>query len=148
MSDVASAILPTDPAERRRLWRAWIETDPPSGDRMRITPAVRRVESNDWLDVTIDQPLGVIAELQAAVEASLLDGQIRLSDRQRLTRRAMRLGLSRFEASLLIAAVQHRAGARAPRRISTICPRSSIGWLVAAVIAIEAIVITGAMINF
>jgi hypothetical protein len=43
------------------------------------------------------------------VRDSLVGGELPLSDRERIVRRAQQLGVNRFETSLIIAAVQHRA---------------------------------------
>jgi hypothetical protein len=75
----------------------------------------------------------------ADVRAVLDEGVIRYTRRQALLRRADRLGIGRFEAALVVAAVEHRhrtcagsCGASSPVR------RRSVGVLVAAVLVVEA----------
>ncbi|GIW76434.1 MAG: hypothetical protein KatS3mg104_1497 [Phycisphaerae bacterium] len=43
-----------------------------------------------------------------ALEQKLADGPLSLSDRDRLIARGMRLGLKRFDANLVLAAMEHR----------------------------------------
>src|SRR5687768_8817381 len=96
----AALQLPTDPAERRRLWREWTRTDSP---RTQATPVRRARPSIDlWADEVVDAPAAVTAGLRRAVEEAIVDGHLAITDRQRLLQRAERLGLRRFEATLLI----------------------------------------------
>lgn len=142
MSSAAAHLpLPSDPQARRALWREWIASDAP-GERVPVRRAA--VQADDWLDEALPRPAGVVAGLRSAIEASIFDGQITLADRERLTSRAVRLGLSRFEASLLIAAVLHRNGGRLPSRVTVVRRRWTIGRIVMAGLAIEAIAATAA----
>jgi hypothetical protein len=76
----------------------------------RAAPFDRTEADGDWLaDVLGNRPAGVVEGLSAAVRESLVGTELPASDRERLLRRAGVLGLNRFEANLLIAAVQHRA---------------------------------------
>ena len=139
--------LPTDPAERRRLWREWIEHDLPA-PAMRMTPAARRADgpASDWLHEALPHDASMLSGLRSAIGECVIGGQIALGDRQRLTRRAMRLGLSRFEASLLIAAVLHRDSGPALRRTTVVQrPRWSVARLAMAAVALEAIAVGGAV---
>ena len=110
----ARVSIPADPHERRRLWREWIHMDTPAvEDRQR--PTVRRVEAaeshpkqTDWLPDVIDAPEGVIHGLKRAISECLVGGTLPIADRERLITRSLKLGLNRFEANLLIAAVQNR----------------------------------------
>lgn len=43
-----------------------------------------------------------------AIEQKLIQGPLSLSDRDRLIRRGVRLGLKRFDANLVLAVVEHR----------------------------------------
>ena len=151
--------LPADAAERRRLWREWIHVDAPArpatvGLRTagratdRLATIARRPEprEGDWLHDVLAAPAGVIAGLSAAIRGSLVGSELPASDRARLLRRAERLGLNRFEANLLIAAVQNRARSAAddapPRFVATLPRERSFGVarLVACAVAVEAIV--------
>ena len=148
MEPIASNPMPGDPGSRARLWREWIHLDAPQGDRPRVTRrATTRVApaSNDWLDEVIARPAGVVAGLSRAIRECLVDGEMPASDRERLVARAGRLGIGRFEATLLIATVQHRARADlgvAPTRTYTIAAHRSwgVGKLLACVLAAEAMI--------
>jgi hypothetical protein len=79
------------------------------------------------------------------VKAALTGGILRYSDRQDLLREAAHLGLDRFEATLLIAAVQHGASGESmpasARRIGR-----GLGFRTAAVltaIAVQGLIVAG-----
>lgn len=155
--------IPTDPDERRKLWREWVHLDTPSGEVVRPNapvPAaaarsgvVRRVRladeekvtaepspETDWLPQVLDAPAGVIFGLRRAVEECLDGDRLPIRDRERLISRALRLGLNRFEANLLIAAVQHRArNARSEAEVAAHRHRRrwSLGTLITAALALE-----------
>jgi hypothetical protein len=79
----------------------------------------------------------------ARVAAALSDGVLRYADRKDLLQEAARAGIGRFEATLLIAAVQHReadVSRPAPRRY-TLAPRSS--RLIASPIVFTALLLQG-----
>lgn len=114
-------------------------------------PARRTVRAVDiWTQQTIDATPGVVAGLRRAIEAALVDGHLAITDRRRLIERAERLGVNRFEASLLIAAVQHRSGeARDDRVIRAVWKRPaksrSVAKLVAACVVLEAVALSAAV---
>lgn len=155
----SSILLPTDPAERRRLWRDWIEHDVP-GERMKIrrvmptesAPAAEGSDAEgDWVNEAMPHPPAMIAGLRAAIDEATFDGQIAMSDRQRLTARAMRLGLTRFEASLLIASVLHRAprSPRTPRQARYVRRvRWTIARMLVLAVVVEAVALAGAVAYF
>lgn len=105
----AAARFPADLALRRQLWRQWTQSDAPQGERRQ---PVRRAQprpltATDIASLTIDATPGVVQGLKRAIVDSMVDGQLSNGDRERLVARAMRLGLDRFQANLLVAAVQH-----------------------------------------
>lgn len=106
---VAAGPFPADLALRRQLWRQWTHTDAPQGERhrqiRRATP--RPIRAADIANLSIDATPGVVQGLKRAIVESIVDGKLRHGDRERLVARAMRLGLDRFQANLLVAAVQH-----------------------------------------
>lgn len=139
-----SDAMPLDPAARGRLWREWIHTDPPQGDAPRVARR-QRATSGDWLDEVIERPAGVVAGLSAAVRESLVGGELPATDRERIVARAARVGVSRFEATLLIATIQHRVRSEvgvAPSVLYRIPARRSwgVGTLLAVTLLAEAIV--------
>lgn len=148
MEPANSHVLPADPASRGRLWREWMHLDPPQVDRPRVERrSATRVAAApaDWLDEVIDRPAGVVSGLSMAVRECLIDGELPAADRERIVARAARLGIARFEATLLIATVQHRARAELgvrPTLSYTIPAHASwgIGKLLACVLAAEAII--------
>jgi hypothetical protein len=81
------------------------------------------------------------AERFARLVQSRLEGQIlRLQERQLLLRTARRMGIDRFQANLIIAAVQH-AHRPAPPAPTAPAPAAPRGWLipVALFLLIEAV---------
>jgi hypothetical protein len=137
--------IPADPDRRRELWRQWILTDEP-----RRAPVIRCVQprqtsaSSDWLPEVIQAPPGLIHGLKTAIADCLVGGTLPVADRERLIARSIKLGLSRFEANLLIAAVQNRY------RESTVVSESearplSLGWLVLGAVAIETLCVLAAV---
>ncbi len=83
--------------------------NPPGNCGPQVTPPADTMSDPDWLAETVRCPPAVIRGYSAAIAACIVNGSIPLTDRQRLVRRGVRLGLTRFEANLVIAAVQHRA---------------------------------------
>jgi hypothetical protein len=76
-----------------------------------------------------------------------MDGPVlRYSHRTGLIRTAERSGIGRFEANLIIAAVQHEAGERAAALPVEQRPRSRASWMpiAIAVIATQAVIALGA----
>jgi hypothetical protein len=76
-----------------------------------------------------------------------MDGPVlRYSHRTNLIRVAERSGIGRFEANLIIAAVQHEAGERAAMNPVEPPPRPRASWVavVITVIATQAAIILGA----
>lgn len=153
MSD--RVFIPADPDQRRVLWRQWIHTDPPRGEpSQRTTTVARRVErpqqstrsepsspaASDWLPEVIDAPAGVIHGLKTAIADCLVGGTLPIADRERLIARSIKLGLSRFEANLLIAAVQNRHREFQPSIAAPPVYRFPMGWLLLAFLAVEAAV--------
>lgn len=144
--------IPVDPHERRRLWRQWIHADAPQGERVQ-RPAVRRVDASsatsvqsDWLSEVLSAPPSVIAGLKRAIDESLVGPILPIADRERLIRRAMKLGLNRFEANLMIAAVQNRALERAST--STPTPRAPRKWSIPALLCALLLAEAGAVAVF
>jgi hypothetical protein len=143
----AREFIPTDPSERRRLWREWIHVDAPRNNavvRRVPAPSVESPISNDWLPEVIDAPTGVIHGLKTAIAECLVGGTLPIVDRNRLISRSIKLGLTRFEANLLIAAVQnrHRASAEIDRSACETGRRSfPWGWLLAGAIAFETAIV-------
>jgi hypothetical protein len=69
-----------------------------------------------------------LAATFAQVVRQRMDGPVlRYSHRTHLIREAERRGIGRFEANLIIAAVQHEAGER--RGVESIVPSSSSSWI-------------------
>jgi hypothetical protein len=144
----AALQLPADPAERRRLWREWTHSDSPRVQTTPVQRAMRRAVPalELWAQEAIDAPAAVTAGLRRAIEAAIIDGHLGIADRERLLRRAERLGVKRFEANLLIAAVQHRAAeSRDERTIRATWKRPrkprSVAKIVSACIACEAVAV-------
>ncbi len=144
---IAPVPISADPLERRRLWREWIHTDRPQVERTQKAIVRRAVdasrESNDWLPEVIGAPEGIINGLKRAVDDCLIGDILPIADRERLLRRAVKLGLNRFEANLLIAAVQNRARERCePNQSHARAPASwGLTRLVAIALTIEAIAV-------
>lgn len=148
----AALRFPADPALRRQLWRQWVHFDPPQGDQpvtpMRRVPTETKNRSPADVEATIEATNGVVDGLSKAISEAVVDGQLSLADRQRLIARAVRLGLSRFDASLLVASVQHReaetAGIRVIRQWKRPAARStSVSKLVGLCLASEAALAVG-----
>ncbi|MDB5294079.1 MAG: hypothetical protein JWO31_62 [Phycisphaerales bacterium] len=97
-----------------------------------VGPAVR--------DVLNASPEAV-DEFATLVRAALADGAIGYTRRQALNRRGDALRIGRFEASLIIAAVEHRHRTYAPTAAVTLPPvrRRTVGAVVAAVLLLEAL---------
>jgi hypothetical protein len=94
----------------------------------------------DWLPQLLDATPGVVAGLRTAVEESLVGDRLPIRDRERLIRRALHLGLNRFEANLLIATVQHRARESASANQTSFAQkrrRWNVGSLLMAALIIE-----------
>jgi len=60
------------------------------------------------LEHVLAVPPAIVRGFAEAVADSLQAGVLPYADRQRLLRRAARLGIGRFDANLIIASVQHR----------------------------------------
>lgn len=135
--------IPADPHERRRLWRQWIHTDAPQGDRPIVRRAIAREGKDaDWLPEVLSAPPCVVAGLKRAVQESMVGEFLPVTDRERLIRRSMKLGLSRFEANLLIAAVQHRTREQASIPARRMAPRPwNLASLILAVLIAEAVAV-------
>jgi hypothetical protein len=92
--------LQHDPVRLHQSLQSLSEQSPASDNSVRIPP------------LSADHPLRINPTLAATFTADVirsLDGPVlRYSQRLALLRRAADLGISRFEANLLIAAVQHR----------------------------------------
>ena len=141
-------VIPADPDQRRQLWRQWIHLDEPRSPAA-VRSTVRRVPhsqdaptplSSDWLPDVIDAPAGVIHGLKRAIADCLVGGTLPLADRERLIARSVKLGLNRFEANLLIAAVQnrHRAAPEAAPAPEAETPRRlSLGWMLLIALLLE-----------
>lgn len=135
--------FPADAIERACLWREWINMDSPAVEARHVVRRVRKPTDTkpDWLPEVIDAPQGVLNGIATAVRESMTGDQLTADDRNRLIARAMRLGLSRFESNLLIAAVVHRSAASASREVPA--PRSrrrlGVASIVAAALAIETV---------
>jgi hypothetical protein len=109
----------------------------------------RSVRSPDG-DPVLSSVLGVASapaeRLSRLVQESLCDGVLPYPRRQEVLRAARRLGVGRFQANLLIAAVQHRYDTPAmesePRQVGR-----PWGWVGAAalILAIEAAIVLGAL---
>jgi hypothetical protein len=76
----------------------------------------------------------IVRGFAEAVADSLQGGVLPYSDRQRLLRRAARLGIGRFDANLIIASVQHRRPACGDERALSIAPET--GWKSALLIVL------------
>ena len=86
------------------------------------------------------------------VQSVLTAGVLRYSDRRRLLQSAGRRGIGRFEANLIIAAVQHRAGAGVARATSgtSVAPGSlvqgaSIPLIASCVVVVQTLIVCAAM---
>ena len=88
--------------------------------------ATRPVVQVGHLEHVLTIAPAIVRGFAQAVADSLQDGVLPYADRQRLLRRATRLGIGRFDANLIIASVQHRQPARdAPPRSGVVDAR---GW--------------------
>lgn len=82
------------------------------------------------------------AVLAREVAASLDDGLLRYSTRLALVRRAVQMGIGRFEANLIIATVQHRVRRdEVPRAVSR---RRFDATALAVVLAVQGLIVLGA----
>ena len=160
MTMPAAMKFPADPALRRQLWRQWVHLDEPTNSttatvtRLRLAPKApsastdeSKVTSTNWTATTIDATPGVVDGLRAAIAAAVVNGQLSNADRARLIGRGVRLGLSRFDASLLVAAVQHEAAQRCDYRVvrewkQKPTKRRSVMTIVSACLAFEAVALT------
>jgi hypothetical protein len=122
--------------------------------RQPLSPSIRRErrDAGDWLDEAVIAPPGAVRGFAAAVEAALIDSVLQHDDRMRLIRRATRLGISRFDANLIIATVQHRAEPRRSPRESTVRQTEGkataiLTWLAAAIM-VEVVVVGGLIVAF
>jgi hypothetical protein len=118
-------------------------------------PAVHaRASLGTWVDESIVAPAGAARGFAHAVADRLLDGVLPHDDRVVLLKRAGRLGISRFDAHLIIAAVQHRAAdeRKPPSTQAAMNPhttplpasrttRAGIARLVAVTLLIEAVAV-------
>jgi hypothetical protein len=97
----------------------------PGGSRDRVVPQSRVVPRGgigfDAVSPTLSISPAIARGFAAAVEGSVRLGVLSYDDRLRLLDRGVRLGLSRFEATLIIAAVQHRV----PGAVSDAIPMAS-----------------------
>lgn len=144
----ARVYIPTDPERRRQLWLEWIHTDTPRADRV-VRTAPSKPADEDWLPEVIDAPASVVHGLKRAIAECIVGGTLSIVDRQRLIARSMKLGLNRFEANLLIAAVQNRCRA-AEDRVPTL-PRPmrwGMGTLLLALLLAEAVAVSTWAIYF
>lgn len=93
----------------------------------------------DGVRGVLNAPPDVVDRFAVLVRAMLDEGMIRYSRRQALLRRADRLGIGRFEAALVIAAVEHRHRTyAAPGEVPPSVRRRSVGLAVCAVLLAEA----------
>jgi hypothetical protein len=97
---------PTPVADRQRSAHATAAS--PRGASTRVA-VESRTSLGTWVDESIVAPAGAARGFAGAVADRLLDGVLPHDDRVVLIKRAGRLGISRFDAHLIIAAVQHRA---------------------------------------
>ncbi|QOV87877.1 hypothetical protein [Humisphaera borealis] len=91
----------------------------------------------------LQSPVGLVEEFSERVRSQLGEGVLRYDQRKALYREAARLGIDRFEASLIIAAIEHRHGLPAPsmpRNRSR--RRSSVLSIVSGVLLLEALLLT------
>jgi hypothetical protein len=141
--------FPDDAIERGRLWREWISMDTPAIEtRHVVRRAVKpRDRKEDWLPDVINAPTPIVNGLADAVRESMVGDQLAAEDRNRLIARAVRLGLNRFEANLLLAAVVHRATADThPPVFEPVTPRPSVtdrfnvGLIVGCAVVLEIVV--------
>jgi hypothetical protein len=110
-----------------------------SAESARRTTVVRHVIRADSCEVK-----GFAVDRFAAlVELEIQSGILRHSQRMALLRQAKHSGISRFDANLIIASVQHRFNENHPATISassvTICPRRRfVGiWVLLSILAVE-----------
>lgn len=68
------------------------------------------------LEHVLTVPPAIVRGYANAVADSLVAGVLPYADRDRLLRRAARLGIGRFDANLIIASVQHRSSDDRPFR--------------------------------
>lgn len=154
----AALRFPADPALRRQLWRQWVHLDPPRGDKpvtpIRVVrkPHPAKIQSTNIepaMGDALDATPGVVEGLRSAIEAALVDGQLSLADRHRFISRGIRLGLSRFDASLVVASVQHKAleagGFRVIRQWTQppVKRSRSVAMLVSTLLGLEALAVAG-----
>ena len=99
----------------------------------------RSSDVGDGVRSVLNAPADVVDGFAALVRAALDEGIIRHSRRQSLLRRAGRLGIGRFEATLIIAAVEHRRRGYAGAGGEVLPPvkRRSVGVVVGAVLLVE-----------
>ena len=116
--------------------------------------------SKDWLEDVVRAPEGVVGLIRDEVARNVVNGQLDGGERERLVRAAMSLGVSRFDANLILAAAMHRVGAAEqirPARDANCRSRvkkfygraskwSTLQW-VAAVLIVELVAVVG-LISF
>lgn len=92
----------------------------------------------DTLAASLESPRDVVAAFADLVRGALGEGILRFDQRTALYHQAAAMKIDRFEASLIIAAIEHRHGMNAPPP-RTAGKRSVAGWVV-SLLAIECVV--------
>jgi hypothetical protein len=67
-------------------------------------------QTTDWLDDAVQAPQGVVGLIIEQVRENAVNGLLDGGERERLIRAAMSLGVSRFDAHLILAAAMNRVG--------------------------------------
>lgn len=96
------------------------------------------------LEHVLRVPAAIVHGFAEAVADALVAGVLPYADRQRLLRRAARLGIGRFDANLIIASVQHRESPTSidrPIRQGHAAARGGTLGMVAWVLATESVLI-------
>lgn len=109
-------------------------------------PQLRRVMAEEPV-APIVEVNGGVRDFAQAVAAELNEPVLRYSRRQALLKQAGELGIGRFDANLIIAAVQHRMGSERP--IANARPAAKFNWSLAGIVAcvtlVQSLIVAGAV---
>ncbi|MFT3785323.1 MAG: hypothetical protein QM770_04045 [Tepidisphaeraceae bacterium] len=102
--------------DRRRQWQEWVRRDAPQGSRSaRAAIARNNQQDAQWLSAVTTVQTDAGRALAEATRAAMVGPAIPWGVRTKLMNLGMSLGLSRFDASLIIASVQHRMQKSRPK---------------------------------
>lgn len=109
-----------------------------------IAAAELIARQTDTIASGLESPRDVVSAFADLVRESLGEGILRFDQRTSLYRQAAAMKIDRFEASLIIAAIEHRHGMNATPRKPAGHRRSVAGWVV-SLLAIECVVAAAAL---